>query len=351
MTSSHKTLLNEAVSASGPLTGRLKDLSLYVTGASGFLAASLLVFLSEVNRRERLNLRLYASARRPMEQVPLFSFLDLRPEVEWEVAPVETAGVPAADRLVVIHTASYGSPRDYLRQPMETFEANTEGLIHLFQQCESSRVKQFVYFSSAEIYGQPPDAAIPTPEDYVGGLETLAPRSIYGESKRMSEVLGVCLGQARKIPFAALRPWNVYGPGQRLEDGRVPIEFIRQARQQGTIRLASNGSPRRAFCYVWDGIRQIVGTLADQTAPVQAFNIGNSTEEISILELARLCAVASGLPANAVQFDAGARATGLARCAPDTRAVQNLTCKPWSFTPLTSGLRELCAWVDYLAGQ
>lgn len=343
----HRTLLDTALSASGSLAGRLNNLSVYVTGASGFLAASLLVFLSELNRCERLNLRLFASARRPMEQVPLFGFLDLRPEVEWEVAPAETARVPAADRLVVVHTASYGSPRDYLRQPMETFEANTKGIIHLFQQCEAGRVLQFVYFSSAEIYGQPPETAIPTPEGYVGGLETLAPRSIYGESKRMSEVLGVCLGQARKIPFTALRPWNLYGPGQRLEDGRVPMEFIRQARQEGAIRLASNGSPRRAFCYVWDGIRQIMATLG-HSAPVQAFNIGNSAEEISILELARLCAVASGLPAAAVQFDPAAKAAGLSRCAPDTRAVCKLIVEPQPFTPLTPGLRALHEWAGFL---
>ena len=278
MSLSHKTLLDAALSASSSLAAGMKDSSVYVTGASGFLAANLLVFLSELTRREHLNLRLFASARRPMEQVPLFDFLDLRPAVEWEMAPVETARVPAADRLVVIHMASYGSPCDYLRRPLETFEANTEGMIQLFQQCEAGRVKQFVYFSSAEIYGQPPDGAIPTSEDFVGGLDTLSARSIYGESKRMSEVLGVCLGQARRISFTALRPWNLYGPGQRLEDGRVPMEFIRQARQEGAIRLTSNGTPRRAFCYVWDGIRQISATLG-QSAPVQAFNIGHSGEE------------------------------------------------------------------------
>jgi UDP-glucuronate decarboxylase len=230
---------------------------------------------------------------------------------------------------------------------METFEANTEGMIQLFQQCDASRVKQFVYFSSAEIYGQAPDTAIPTPEDFVGGLETLSVRSIYGESKRMAEVLGICLGQARQIPFTALRPWNLYGPGQRLDDGRVPMEFIRQARQEGVIRLASNGSPRRAFCYVWDGIRQIAATLS-QTEAVRAFNIGQGAEETSILELARLCAAASGLPATAVQFNPAASAPGLARCAPDTRAVQSLISERCPFTPLPTGLRALHEWAGFL---
>jgi UDP-glucuronate decarboxylase len=319
----------------------------YVTGASGFLAASLLVYLSELSRLGQLNLRLCASARRPMDQVPLFGFLGIRPEVEWEIAPVEAARLPDAKNLIVLHAASGGSPRDYLRQPIETFEANTRSLVRLFKLCDANRVKQFIFFSSAEIYGQPPETAIPTPENFVGGADTLSLRSIYGESKRMGEVLGVSLGHEQGIPFTVLRPWNLYGPGQRLEDGRVPMEFIRQALAEGAIRLASNGTPRRAFCFVWDGIRQIVATIG-RDAPAEAFNIGHGREEVSILELARQCAAACDLPASAVHYDPNAKASGLNRCAPDTRAVARLTGDAWTSTPLATGLRILRDWTNFL---
>ena len=320
---------------------------MYVTGASGFLAASLLIYLNELGRRGQLNLRLCASARRPMEQVPLFNFLGIRPEVEWEVAPVETARLPDAENLIVIHAASYGSPRDFLRHTISTFEANTRSLVRLFKLCDANRVKQFVFFSSAEIYGQPPETAIPTPESFVGGADTLSLRSIYGESKRMGEVLGVTMGHEQRIPFTVLRPWNLYGPGQRLEDGRVPMEFIRQALAEGAIRLDSNGTPRRAFCFVWDGIRQIVAAIGRDT-PVEAFNIGHGTEEISIYELARHCAAACDLPPSAVHYDPNAKASGLNRCAPDTRAVACLAGEAWPFTQLAIGLRVLRDWATFL---
>jgi nucleoside-diphosphate-sugar epimerase len=125
------------------------------------------------------------------------------------------------------------------------------------------------------------------------------------------------------------------------------MDFIRQAHQEGMIRLASNGSPRRAFCYVWDGIRQLTATLG-QAAPVRAFNIGHSEEEVSILELARMCAAASGLAATAVQLDPAAVAPGLRRCAPDPRGVQNLIDESLPFTPLASGLRALHEWLEFL---
>jgi dTDP-glucose 4,6-dehydratase/UDP-glucuronate decarboxylase len=210
------------------------------------------------------------------------------------------------------------------------------------------QLRQFVYFSSAEVYGQPPDSQIPTPETYVGGLDTLAIRSIYGESKRMAEVLGVCLGEQQDTPLTVIRPWNVYGPGQRLDDGRVPVEFIRQARRDKAIKLASNGTPSRAFCHVWDALTQVAATLG-HSAKTAAFNIGNGTEEISMLDLARRCATISGIPPEAVTFDPLVRAGGLQRCAPDVSAILSRMTPPLSFTPLNVGLATLVEWHDFLS--
>jgi nucleoside-diphosphate-sugar epimerase len=345
MTRLHRQLLDESVRFFAPQTGRLQGATVCVTGASGFLAASLVVFLDQLSRAAGLNLQLHANARRPMADVPLFRFLKVSPKVIWTQAAVEEVKLPDADNLIVIHTASYGSPRDYMREPMATYSANTQGLVGLMSQ--RRELRQFVYLSSAEIYGQPPDSQIPTPEDYVGGLDTLSVRSIYGESKRMSEVLGVCLGEQQNTPFTVIRPWNVYGPGQRLDDGRVPIEFIHQAKQDESIKLASDGSPRRAFCHVWDAMIQLVATLG-YPAKTAAFNIGNGSEELSMLELASRCAAASDVPPEKVFFDPHARAGGLQRCAPDVAAVLALLNAPPVFIPLNSGLATLVEWHDFV---
>jgi UDP-glucuronate decarboxylase len=346
MTPHHRQLLDEAVGFFAPQAERLRGAAICISGASGFLAASLVVFLDELNRAAGLNLQLHANARRPMTDVPLFRFLNISPQVNWTRCAVEEAELPPIVNLIVIHTAAYGSPKDYMREPMATYTAGTQGLIRLINQ--RRQLRQFVYLSSAEIYGQPPDSQIPTAETYVGGLETLSARSIYGESKRMTEVLGVCLGQQQGTPFTAIRPWNIYGPGQRLDDGRVPVEFIRQAMQDNVIRLASNGSPRRAFCHVWDALIQLVSTLG-HPAPAAAFNIGNPTEEISMLDLARRCAVAAGVPPENVNFDPHVRAAGLQRCAPDVSAVQQLLDTARSFTPLDTGLATLFEWHRFLS--
>jgi nucleoside-diphosphate-sugar epimerase len=348
MITRHRRLLDAAVESAIPYATPLRNCAICITGASGFLAASLVAFLSELNRAACLNLRLFANARRPLDQIALFQFLGISPQVTWTQAAVEEVTLPAAKDLIVVHAASYGSPRDYLREPIATYRANTQGLMNLFGQ--ERRLRQFVYISSAEIYGQPPAASIPTPETFVGGLDTLSARSIYGESKRMAEVLGVCLGEQQGVPFTALRPWNVYGPGQRTNDGRVPMEFVRQALQDRAVSLSSNGTPTRAFCHVWDAMRQITATLGD-TAKAGAFNIGNSTEEISVLALARRCAVTCGLPAEAVTFDPSAPHTGLQQCVPDVSAILTRTDSTRPFTSLHDGLATLVEWHNFLTRQ
>ncbi len=341
----HRRLLDASVQRSLARAASLRGARVYITGASGFLAASLLAFLSELDRVGQLGLTLYASARRPKSAVRLFEFLELSPAVSWTEAAVEDAMLPDAPNLIVVHAASYGSPRDYLRDPLATYSANTHALVRLLQQRRALR--QFVYFSSAEVYGQPPPEMIPTPEMYVGGVATTSLRSIYAESKRMGEVLAVTVAQQQGTPLTLLRPWNIYGPGQRLDDGRVPIEFIRQAKANRAIALSSNGRPQRALCHVWDGIAQIVAALG-HTAPCAAFNIGNPTEEITILELARRCAATCGVPDTAVTYNPDARAEGMLRCLPDVTAIQRISGEAAPFTPLADGLGTLAEWCDFL---
>ena len=188
--------------------------AIHVNGASGFLASNLLALLDRADELHGLGLRLHASARRPAGRVGLFGFLGLEPRVRWDLAPAESTTFP--DELaggVAVHTASYGAPADYLREPMATFQANTAGLIRTFAEAARVGAAHVVYLSSAEVYGQPPAEAIPTREDYDGGPDLGDIRSIYGESKRMAEVLGASLSRQTGIAFTAVRPWNLYGPG------------------------------------------------------------------------------------------------------------------------------------------
>ena len=323
--------------------------AIHVNGASGFLASNLLALLDRADDLHGLGLRLHASARRPAGRVGLFGFLGLEPRVRWDLAPAESTTFP--DELaggVAVHTASYGAPADYLREPMATFQANTAGLIHTFAEAARVGVAHVVYLSSAEVYGQPRADAIPTREDYDGGPDLTDIRSIYGESKRMAEVLGASLSRQTGIAFTAVRPWNLYGPGQRLDDGRVPLALMRMALERGAITLQSDGTPRRSPCFAWDGLAQLAACLDPAGAPGGPVNIGNPHDELSIAELARRCAEVAGLPTDVVRTAPAGNSQGLMRCAPDIDRVLVRARVP--LPPLTSpsdGLELLRDWVAW----
>jgi len=80
-------------------------------------------------------------------------------------------------------------------------------------------------FSSSEIYGDPTDGNIPTPEDYRGNVSCTGPRACYDESKRFCETLCVNFARVYKLPIASARPFNNYGPGMKITDGRVIADF------------------------------------------------------------------------------------------------------------------------------
>jgi dTDP-glucose 4,6-dehydratase/UDP-glucuronate decarboxylase len=123
-----------------------------------------------------------------------------------------------------------------------------------------------------------------------------------------------------------IRPFNVYGPGQRLDDGRIIPDLISAALYKKPIVLFSDGRATRSFCYVRDAIRGMLLILLSDVAG-EAFNVGND-EEISIGDLARYVAEIGEIP---LTFQTSAEA-------------DYLTDNPNRRCPNLSKLKSLGAW-------
>ena len=83
-----------------------------------------------------------------------------------------------------------------------------------------------------------------------------------------------------------VRPFNNFGPGLKITDGRLPADLARAILKRKNIVIHSNGKPTRAFCYISDAI---IGFLKSITYPkYEIFNIGNDKEEMSVSNLANL---------------------------------------------------------------
>jgi dTDP-glucose 4,6-dehydratase/UDP-glucuronate decarboxylase len=190
----------------------------------------------------------------------------------------------------VVHAASIASPTYYRKHPIETMDANVNGLrtlleYALVQERAGTGLKGFLYYSTSEIYGDPGPEDIPTPETYRGNVSCTGPRACYDESKRYGETLCVNFAQQHGLPVTVARPFNNYGPGLKVSDGRVIPDFARDILAGRDVVLLSTGAPTRTFCYVADAVIGYYKILV-RGRPGEAYNIGTESPEISMAELA-----------------------------------------------------------------
>ena len=104
----------------------------------------------------------------------------------------------------VMHFAAYTIVPESVSDPLKYYGNNTCSTRSLLECCVAAGVKQFVFSSTAAVYGMPADgvAAEDTP--------TL-PINPYGTSKLMSEWMLAGVAHATPLRYAALRYFNVAG--------------------------------------------------------------------------------------------------------------------------------------------
>lgn len=231
----------------------------------------------------------------------------------------------------IIHAASMASPKAYLKNGIETIYTNLNGLISILEYSKKNDVQSILYFSSGEIYGNPSDENIPTREDYEGLVSCTGERACYTETKRFCETLIVNYVKEYNLKVKIVRPWHTFGLGMKLDDGRVIADFIKNGLDNENIKILSDGSATRSFCYITDAH---VGfwELLFSNYNGESFNIGNDREEISIRDLAKtVCELFN----NKIDYvfqkneDIEYLSSSPVRCCPDiTKANELLNFKP-----------------------
>lgn len=183
----------------------------------------------------------------------------------------------------VIHAASQASPKYYGIDPVGTLNANVLGTNNTLKLSYEKKVEGMLYFSSGEVYGEINKDMIK--ENDFGIVNPTNIRSCYAESKRLGETMCVSWSHQYKVPVKIVRPFHTYGPGIELNDGRVFGDFIKNIKNNENIEMKSDGSARRAFCYLSDATVAFFTVLINGMNG-EAYNVGNPEQEVSIYELA-----------------------------------------------------------------
>lgn len=280
-----------AITAPGLPWERLKGLRVLVTGAGGFLPAYMVQSLLQLNDSHGYGIQVQALVRDPARAAQRFAAEAGRSDLSFiqQDLGAPLGPLPGAD--IVIHAASQASPRYFDSDPVGTLKPNVLGTAALLDKAREWGSRGFLYFSSGEVYGQVDAARMPIAEDAYGTVDPLQVRSCYAESKRMGEALCAAWTHQYGLSTRIVRPFHTYGPGMRLDDGRIYADLVADVLAGRDLVLRSDGSALRAFCYLADAVRGFFTVLL-QGADGQAYNIANEGAEISILQLAeRLAAL------------------------------------------------------------
>ena len=184
-----------------------------------------------------------------------------------------------------IHLAAKISVAESVKNPQETMDINVKGTLNVLDACYSSGINNFVFASSAAVYGDVD--VLPISEN-----QPLKPLSPYGTSKMLAEQYIISHKQLKKIKNAiSLRIFNVYGCGQTSESDVITRFAKRLSKGQPPV-INGEGAQTRDFISVEDVVDAFISSVTimerGETKPTNVppvFNIGTG-KPTSIKDLA-----------------------------------------------------------------
>lgn len=242
---------------------------------------------------------------------------------------------------IVMHMASRASPFEFQVEPISILRSNTLGTLNSLGIAKFHNA-MFFYTSTSEVYGNPPEEAIPSPESYFGHVNPVGPRSCYDESKRAGEAFIKAYELQHSMRTKIVRIFNTSGPRIRHgpEFGRVVPNFIHQALNDEDITVFGDGSQTRSFVYVADEIEGILKMVYNDEAIGEVINLGND-KEYTIIELATIIKELTNSNSKIV-FKPLPIDDPVRRCPDITKAKKILNWEPK--TSLEDSLKKTIAW-------
>lgn len=264
----------------------LKGKTFLITGATGMLASYFVYYLIWLNEYKNFNINIIAYVRNYEKCRNCFG---IYLEKEYFTVRLDNICFPIdynGELDYVVHAASLASPQYYGVCPVDVAAPNVLGTYYLLNLAKKKNVKGFLYFSSGDVYGKMPSGIGSFQENIMGTTDPLNPHSCYGESKRMGETWCKAFYSQYGVPVYIARIAHTYGPMMDIEnDPRVFAAFMKCLVNNENIKMLSDGTAKRPFCYIADAIAAFFHVLLQGKAG-EAYNISNEKEFISIKELA-----------------------------------------------------------------
>lgn len=261
----------------------LKNKSVLISGAAGFLPSYMVETLMFLNETLTLNIKVIGLVRNLSRAKERFDHINSELLVLVEQDICENFTINAKIDLI-IHAASQATPKVFESDPVGTLLPNVIGTKNLLELAVKDNVENFLFFSTSGVYGYVDCDEYPITENCFGRLDPTQLSSCYLESKRMGENMCVAWHSQYGTPVKIVRPAITYGPGVSLDDGRSFADFIACIVKGEDIRLYSDGKVQRNYCYIADAVLGFF-TIWLKGENGQAYNVASDID-IGVRELA-----------------------------------------------------------------
>ena len=174
----------------------------------------------------------------------------------------------------ILHLAGQSSGEMSFDDPILDLRKNSISTLNLINFGRNAQVKKMLFASSVSIYGSVGERAL-------NENDICDPSSCYGVSKLAGE--GYLRIFSKELPYVNMRMFNVYGPGQDLDNlrqGMVSI-YLAQAIKIGNIhiKVVSIGSGITFLSMMW--LRHGIEQLHEMMFPISVLIL----EQVSVLLL------------------------------------------------------------------
>ena len=343
----------------------LKNKTVLVTGAAGFIGANLVmellrtvepitvIGLDNVNDYYDVSIKEYRLAE--IDKVAAD-----HPQCRWEFIKGNIADKALVDSLfakygfaVVVNLAAQAGVRYSITNPDVYIESNLIGFYNILEACRNYPVEHLVYASSSSVYGS--NKKVPyAVEDKVDN-----PVSLYAATKKSNELLAHSYSKLYNIPSTGLRFFTVYGPAGRPD--MAYFGFTNKLREGKVIQIFNFGNCKRDFTYVEDiveGVKRVMqGAPEKKTGedglpepPYAIYNIGNSSPEnlLDFVDILQQELIAAGVLPESYDFEAHKELVPMQPGdVPVTYADTSALERDFGFKPNTTlreGLRRFARW-------
>lgn len=349
----------------------IKNKTILVTGAAGFIGAnlisSLLKFQSPISIIGIDNLNDYYDVNiKNYRLSQIENTADAHPESIWTFIKGSIADKTIIDNIfknyhpdIVVNLAAQAGVRYSITNPDAYIESNLIGFYNILEACRHSYddsqygVQHLVYASSSSVYGS--NKKVP----YSTNDKVDNPVSLYAATKKSNELLAHAYSKLYNIPSTGLRFFTVYGPAGRPD--MAYFGFTNKLRNNQTIEIFNYGNCKRDFTYVDDiveGVIRVMGGAPEKRTgedglpvpPYAVYNIGNQNPEnlLDFVDILQQELVRAGVLDKDYDFEARKKLVPMqAGDVPVTYADCDPLLRDYGFKPSTdlrTGLRKFAEW-------